>query len=141
MFPFELSVDGDFTPWTSWSSCPDTCGRTALRSRERYCTNPAPANGGKNCEGPRFQLKLCKIKHCPGKQPRVLRSNILISKLFATNMISSQNFVPLSVSSLEDNFQPLIPLLSHSFPTLSQLTDPSLRGRNGALALRIADRE
>ncbi|XP_029194210.2 thrombospondin-1-like isoform X1 [Acropora millepora] len=58
-------VDGDFTPWTSWSSCPDTCGRTALRSRERYCTNPAPANGGKNCEGPRFQLKLCKIKHCP----------------------------------------------------------------------------
>lgn len=57
-------VDGDFTPWTSWSSCPDACGRTALRSRERYCTNPAPANGGRNCEGPRFQLKLCKIKQC-----------------------------------------------------------------------------
>lgn len=58
-------VDGGFTLWTSWSSCPDACGRTALRSRERYCTNPAPENGGKNCEGPRFQLKLCKIKHCP----------------------------------------------------------------------------
>ncbi|KAJ7333864.1 hypothetical protein OS493_015957 [Desmophyllum pertusum] len=60
----EGPVDGDFTLWTSWSSCPNACGRTALRSRERYCTNPAPASGGKNCEGPRFQLKLCKIKHC-----------------------------------------------------------------------------
>jgi len=59
-----IPVDGDFTLWTSWSSCPHACGRTALRSRERYCTNPAPANGGKNCEGPRFQLKLCKIKAC-----------------------------------------------------------------------------
>ncbi|XP_078362534.1 uncharacterized protein LOC144646726 isoform X1 [Oculina patagonica] len=57
-------VDGDFTLWTSWSSCPHACGRTALRSRERYCTSPAPANGGKNCEGPRFQLKLCKINPC-----------------------------------------------------------------------------
>lgn len=62
-----ILVDGDFTLWTSWSSCPNACGRTALRSRERYCTNPAPANGGKNCEGPRFQLKLCKIKACRGK--------------------------------------------------------------------------
>lgn len=57
-------VDGDFTLWTTWSSCPHACGRTALRSRERYCTNPAPVNGGKNCEGSRFQLKLCKIKQC-----------------------------------------------------------------------------
>lgn len=57
-------VDGDFTLWTTWSSCPHACGRTALRSRERYCTNPAPANGGRNCEGPRFQLKLCKLKQC-----------------------------------------------------------------------------
>ena len=64
---FVILVDGDFTLWTSWSSCPHACGRTALRSRERYCTNPAPANGGKNCEGPRFQLKLCKIKACRGK--------------------------------------------------------------------------
>lgn len=57
-------VDGDFTLWTTWSPCPHACGRTALRSRERYCTNPAPANGGRNCEGPRFQLKLCKLKQC-----------------------------------------------------------------------------
>lgn len=59
-----VPVDGDFTLWTTWSSCPHACGRTALRSRERYCTNPAPANGGRNCEGPRFQLKLCKLKQC-----------------------------------------------------------------------------
>ena len=63
---FYFLVNGDFTLWTPWSTCPDACGRTALRSRERYCTNPAPANGGKNCEGPRFQLKLCKIKQCAG---------------------------------------------------------------------------
>ena len=61
-----IIVDGDFTLWTTWSSCPHACGRTALRSRERYCTNPAPANGGRNCEGPRFQLKLCKLKQCAG---------------------------------------------------------------------------
>ncbi|XP_031557310.1 SCO-spondin-like, partial [Actinia tenebrosa] len=60
-----IPMDGGFTQWTEWSKCPVSCGRTALRSRERYCTNPAPANGGKNCEGPRFQLKLCKMKECP----------------------------------------------------------------------------
>lgn len=76
-----FSVDGDFTPWTSWSSCPDACGRTALRSRERYCTNPAPANGGRNCEGPRFQLKLCKIKQCAGSFSKLLMWSCLVKLL------------------------------------------------------------
>ncbi|KXJ23361.1 Mucin-like protein [Exaiptasia diaphana] len=59
-----IPLDGGFTQWTLWSRCPVSCGRTALRSRERYCTNPAPINGGRNCDGPRFQLKLCKMKEC-----------------------------------------------------------------------------
>jgi len=62
-----IIVDGGFTLWTEWSRCPVSCGRTALRSRERYCTNPAPVSGGRNCDGPRFQLKLCKMKECGGR--------------------------------------------------------------------------
>eukprot|EP00121_Abeoforma_whisleri_P006214 Awhi_evm1s5646 len=43
------SIDGK---WSEWSSgpCSVSCGGGSL-TRERTCTNPAPANGGKQCAG------------------------------------------------------------------------------------------
>ncbi|EDO37341.1 predicted protein, partial [Nematostella vectensis] len=59
-------VNGGFTPWTAWSNCSQECGRTSIRSRERYCTNPVPENGGKPCKGNQFEIKICKFKGCKG---------------------------------------------------------------------------
>lgn len=39
-------VDGG---WSDWTSCSTTCGEGI---QTRTCTNPVPANGGADCEGP-----------------------------------------------------------------------------------------
>ena len=44
------AVNGGLSNWSSWSKCSKTCGDGA-HSRTRTCTNPAPANGGKDCSG------------------------------------------------------------------------------------------
>ena len=41
-------VNGGFTLWTQWSTCTRTCGG-GTTTRQRFCTNPAPANGGLTC--------------------------------------------------------------------------------------------
>uniref|UniRef100_A0AC35G3W0 Peptidase M12B domain-containing protein n=1 Tax=Panagrolaimus sp. PS1159 TaxID=55785 RepID=A0AC35G3W0_9BILA len=51
-------VDGGWTEWTSWSDCSNPC-ENGQRSRTRYCLNPRPANGGKQCIGSDFELKSC----------------------------------------------------------------------------------
>ncbi|KAL4226069.1 hypothetical protein ACF0H5_014057 [Mactra antiquata] len=43
-------IDGNYTLWSVWSSCPVTCGAGTI-FRTRYCTNPSPQFGGKNCSG------------------------------------------------------------------------------------------
>ena len=44
------SRDGEWSEWGGWSECSKTCGG-GVQYRERNCSNPAPANGGKECEG------------------------------------------------------------------------------------------
>ncbi|KAI8513894.1 hypothetical protein Bbelb_082180 [Branchiostoma belcheri] len=43
-------VDGNWTDWSPWSACSVTCG-VGTETRDRTCTNPAPANGGADCDG------------------------------------------------------------------------------------------
>ena len=43
-----FSVPGNYTAWSEWSACNRTCGG-GKQKRERTCTNPLPAHGGKNC--------------------------------------------------------------------------------------------
>lgn len=60
---FECPIDGIFSEWSSWSECSVTCGGgTALR--ERDCTNPAPRYGGRQCEGPTNETKICNTDSC-----------------------------------------------------------------------------
>nr|CAJ65510.3 HyTSR1 protein [Hydra vulgaris] len=57
-------INGGFTDWSSYAECSAECGQGS-QNRTRTCSNPPPANGGKDCEGATFQTKFCLIKECP----------------------------------------------------------------------------
>ncbi|KAI8490931.1 hypothetical protein Bbelb_313500 [Branchiostoma belcheri] len=51
-------VDGGWSDWGPWSNCSVTCG-VGTETRDRTCTNPAPANGGADCDGPAQETQAC----------------------------------------------------------------------------------
>ncbi|XP_069752051.1 adhesion G protein-coupled receptor B2-like isoform X3 [Narcine bancroftii] len=55
-------VHGLWEEWSPWSLCSVTCGRGS-RTRSRMCVSPQ--HGGKACQGPELQTKLCNIALCP----------------------------------------------------------------------------
>ncbi|XP_035385836.1 adhesion G protein-coupled receptor B3 [Electrophorus electricus] len=55
-------VHGVWEEWSPWSLCSFTCGR-GHRTRTRVCTQPQ--HGGRACDGPETQSKLCNIALCP----------------------------------------------------------------------------
>lgn len=63
-FVWLISVDGGLSAWSLWSTCSQSCGDTAVKSRERTCTRPTPSGGGKNCSGETFEIKFCEKKSC-----------------------------------------------------------------------------
>ncbi|XP_015268441.1 PREDICTED: SCO-spondin [Gekko japonicus] len=67
-------VDGGFTPWSPWTPCSLTCGGLGNMTRSRECNNPSPASGGKECLGPRVDIRYCQTPDCqvlagPTKEP------------------------------------------------------------------------
>uniref|UniRef100_H9GNM8 SCO-spondin n=1 Tax=Anolis carolinensis TaxID=28377 RepID=H9GNM8_ANOCA len=59
-------VDGGFSPWSPWGPCSLTCGGLGNMTRHRDCSQPIPANGGKDCLGPRTDIKYCQALDCEG---------------------------------------------------------------------------
>ncbi|XP_062864238.1 adhesion G protein-coupled receptor B3 [Trichomycterus rosablanca] len=55
-------VHGVWEEWSPWSLCSFTCGR-GHRTRTRVCM--PPQHGGRGCDGPETQSKLCNIALCP----------------------------------------------------------------------------
>ncbi|XP_014679557.1 PREDICTED: netrin receptor UNC5A-like [Priapulus caudatus] len=53
-------VNGGWTSWADWSSCSPDC----RQHRQRKCTNPSPANGGKFCRGEDFSTQNCTGSMC-----------------------------------------------------------------------------
>ncbi|XP_063784000.1 netrin receptor UNC5A isoform X4 [Pseudophryne corroboree] len=53
-------VSGGWAEWSYWSSCTSDC--THWRSRE--CTQPAPRNGGLQCQGPDTETRNCTSELC-----------------------------------------------------------------------------
>lgn len=72
-----LAVHGVWEEWSPWSLCSFTCGR-GHRTRTRVCT--PPQHGGRGCDGPENQSKLCNIALCPGLFPS-LSSSLVIDVL------------------------------------------------------------
>ena len=80
-------VNGGFTLWTQWSTCTRTCGG-GTTTRQRFCTNPAPANGGLTCAqqqatiGNAVETISCSTNGCPGRfyfdRPNMLFHNLCV---------------------------------------------------------------
>ena len=59
------TVDGGWSDLGEWSVCSAECGGGS-QIRSKTCTNPSPANGGKECEGEDEELRTCNPDPCPG---------------------------------------------------------------------------
>ena len=57
-------VNGRWSPWKPWSKCSRSCNR-GWQKRDRSCSNPAPSNGGKQCEGKTMEVRFCNKHRCP----------------------------------------------------------------------------
>ena len=73
-------INGNWGEWGILSKCSKTCG-VGEHSRTRKCDNPAPAHGGKDCEGAFRQRRLCNKNKCPGKTKVNLNRVKLIQNL------------------------------------------------------------
>ncbi|XP_067948697.1 thrombospondin-2-like [Watersipora subatra] len=62
--PANCPVDGRYTGWTQWSSCPVTCGGSE-QTRSRTCSMPSPRFGGATCNGLSNERKPCALAGCP----------------------------------------------------------------------------
>lgn len=47
----DISEDGHWSDWGSWSLCSKSCGWGGIRQRIRACDNPPPGHGGQPCAG------------------------------------------------------------------------------------------
>ena len=59
-------VHGGWSEFREWSTCSAKCGG-GTKTRNRSCTNPAPANGGADCEGESTETHSCNTAgnlHC-----------------------------------------------------------------------------
>ncbi|XP_076437128.1 semaphorin-5A-like [Babylonia areolata] len=59
------TIHGQWTDWSEWSACSQTCGY-ALRERRRQCGNPPPQYGGRLCGGTDSDKEYCAhLPACP----------------------------------------------------------------------------
>ena len=65
---YVILVNGNYTEWGNWSECSKSCG-PGKQFRSRNCTNPEPAHGGAECQGPAVEAKDCILELlCEGKE-------------------------------------------------------------------------
>ncbi|KAJ7389348.1 hypothetical protein OS493_032205 [Desmophyllum pertusum] len=60
-----VGVDGGWSSWSTWTSCNQSCGTAGFQERSRGCTEPAPSNGGKTCQGAAWESHGCNAQSCP----------------------------------------------------------------------------
>ncbi|POI27930.1 hypothetical protein CIB84_008320 [Bambusicola thoracicus] len=56
-------VHGQWSSWSPFSSCSRSCGG-GVQIRQRFCNNPRPAFGGKECQGASIQAEMCNAQAC-----------------------------------------------------------------------------
>ena len=58
------AIDGGWSDFSDWTDCSAECGGGS-ESRTRTCTNPAPENGGAECQGDDSESQDCNTQGCP----------------------------------------------------------------------------
>uniref|UniRef100_A0A1I8B7J6 Hemicentin-1 n=1 Tax=Meloidogyne hapla TaxID=6305 RepID=A0A1I8B7J6_MELHA len=87
-------VDGHWSEWSDWSQCSNPC-INGQRSRARYCSNPRPKNGGRNCSGSDFELQACS-------EPTICGLSLNNTSLFNNSLSSSTSLKSPQWSSWTD---------------------------------------
>ncbi|XP_052085688.1 scavenger receptor cysteine-rich type 1 protein M130-like isoform X2 [Mytilus californianus] len=59
-------VQGEWSPWTTWSVCSDYRCNGGLQSRSRKCDGPLPSDSSLYCKGTSMEIKPCNTTLCPG---------------------------------------------------------------------------
>ncbi|XP_063688944.1 thrombospondin-1-like [Bolinopsis microptera] len=59
-----IPVDGGWGFWSDWGECSAECDG-GVQTRERSCTDPAPARGGVECRGEGEESRECNSEQCP----------------------------------------------------------------------------
>jgi len=58
-------VDGNWGAYTPYGECSSYCGG-GVQEKFRYCNNPVPAFGGKDCTGYAKMVRVCNMMPCKG---------------------------------------------------------------------------
>ncbi|KAF0301460.1 Netrin receptor UNC5C [Amphibalanus amphitrite] len=68
-----FAVDGGWSPYGDWSACDITC----RQSRQRTCSSPSPAQGGRPCSGADREHRNCSAVDCQTARA-VARSDVAL---------------------------------------------------------------
>ena len=71
-----VPVDGGWGLWSEWGECSAECGG-GVQSRERSCTDPAPAHRGVECGGEGQESRECNSEQCPDYTMYILCDDVL----------------------------------------------------------------
>ena len=91
-------VDGRWSGWRDWEICSVTCGG-GIQNRERTCTNPPPAHGGKDCIGERIISRACNEDPCPGMNKTPLPPLLCIKYLVYLHLANNPKQIRALIGS------------------------------------------
>jgi len=81
-------VDGAWGQWSAWSTCDKKCGG-GLRTAERKCSSPAPAYGGKDCQGDTKKAQACNVEACEQVCNKELEIGVMMD---ASSSVTKPNY-------------------------------------------------
>ena len=57
------SFSSEWQKWSLWSACAGSCG-SGTQERTRVCINTITGGISTDCQGPRIEVKPCKLRPC-----------------------------------------------------------------------------
>ncbi len=97
MYKCSILLDGNWSDWGNWTACSKTCGG-GTQERNRSCTNPAPAYGGLDCDGPSTGTRKCNSFPCFGNLFKSCKIGLKIILKFDIHKEKPEQ--PMFISSL-----------------------------------------